>query len=499
MSERRAMTDYGRTLKRLIDFSSVKMYLVADTLGYDVSYISKWCNKGYLPNVKAAPKINGILAGLLSEDIAVHCDLESFCSQFEVHTTEEDLESTIRFLLQEAYDSSGKKDSRKSPKALDLKQGSARALVHTGEIRRFFQQDFSEYLRAAAAESEGPVEVLCTLDLCLFLCDFLPEIPFPDDLDLHVRIAIRESRLYVDHMVLLPRLYTFLSLNSRISFDIFCDEIMADANVIIIKDYMAALCSLDSEGRVLSIFCVTDTGTVQHMQWKTVPLFNRSKVLIQTSDPIDFHRKGYRTDFYSKDHFQILLASGFEFLLPRDCWEAVVETAGNKYKNKNIALLIRRLQVTWEEIFEHGSIDFFVLKTSLLRYMETGEIIFTDVVHRLTPEQRKNHIRNILDVTKNNPNIVFYLIDDEKLPVKNRLAYLSVFNNREKAFMKNPNRYHYGSGSFFYSIRSGELIRYMTDYFDDLKNTPFCTRYRHRELLSFYEKYSSLIIRMIDL
>ena len=138
-------------------------------------------------------------------------------------------------------------------------------------------------------------------------------------------------------------------------------------------------------------------------------------------------------------------------------------------------------------------------KTAVIRYIETGEVIFTDIVHRLTPLQRKKHIQNILEITKKNPKIVFYMIDDEKFPVKNKFAYMSIFSNRYKAFIKNPNRYHCNQGPFFYSIRSTAFISNMTGYFDQLKNSPACTRYGHKELNDFYHKYAALINRMIDL
>ena len=117
----------------------------------------------------------------------------------------------------------------------------------------------------------------------------------------------------------------------------------------------------------------------------------------------------------------------------------------------------------------------------------------------MTPAQRKSHLHNVLEVTRRNPNIVFYLIDDEKFQPKNPLAYLSVFNNRQKAFLKNPNRYHCENGTYFYSLRDDDLIRNMTKYFDHFKTTEYCTRFGYEELQAFYERYASLINRMIDL
>ena len=61
-----------------------------------------------------------------------------------------------------------------------------------------------------------------------------------------------------------------------------------------------------------------------------------------------------------------------------------------------MALIVAQLQITWEEIFEKNTLDFYILKSSLMKYIDDGEIIFADVVYHMTPEERKLHIENVL-------------------------------------------------------------------------------------------------------
>ena len=51
------MNAYGTLLKKLIRFTNIKLTNLAEIVGYDTSYISKWCNKGKLPAAKAAPNV----------------------------------------------------------------------------------------------------------------------------------------------------------------------------------------------------------------------------------------------------------------------------------------------------------------------------------------------------------------------------------------------------------------------------------------------------------
>lgn len=49
------MNAYGTVLKQLIQLTGSKLSTISDVIGYDVSYISKWCNKSMLPAAKMAP------------------------------------------------------------------------------------------------------------------------------------------------------------------------------------------------------------------------------------------------------------------------------------------------------------------------------------------------------------------------------------------------------------------------------------------------------------
>lgn len=50
------MSDFGSTLRSIIKVCGVKSYILADALGYDPSYLSKWLN-----NSKRPPAVNWIM------------------------------------------------------------------------------------------------------------------------------------------------------------------------------------------------------------------------------------------------------------------------------------------------------------------------------------------------------------------------------------------------------------------------------------------------------
>ena len=99
------MNAYGTVLKQLIQLTGSKLSTISDVIGYDVSYISKWCNKSMLPAAKMAPEINRSMASLFAQEILSQEILGDFEKTFSTEVCPDDLENTIYTLLKENYSS----------------------------------------------------------------------------------------------------------------------------------------------------------------------------------------------------------------------------------------------------------------------------------------------------------------------------------------------------------------------------------------------------------
>ena len=96
------MNAYGTLLKKLIRFTNIKLTNLAEIVGYDTSYISKWCNKGKLPAAKAAPNVNKCLADVFAREIIIQEEATLFAAEFNASGPydESSLSSTIFQLLE---------------------------------------------------------------------------------------------------------------------------------------------------------------------------------------------------------------------------------------------------------------------------------------------------------------------------------------------------------------------------------------------------------------
>lgn len=485
------MGDYGETLKKLIKFSDMKMSAVADIAGYDISYISKWCNKSKLPAARVASSVNRSLAKAFTKEILFQGELESFCLEFSVSLKSEQLENYIYTLL---------KDSFKSSMILNDSQ-IKKNVIHHAEVLTT-RYEISDYilreLPSILCSSPEPVDVLCTFDICAMLkksqidVEPQPEIVSP----IKVKIGINTSELTEQDY--LP-LYGFINHYHYISFDFYDNINFKNQNLIVVKNKVAVLCSIDNNGRLTLAVVITEPEKVKKIYEQTDSLFKINHLLIMATTAKEMMQTGYRSNFYGYGDFQMFLAKGCEFFLPKECTESILRSAREQGFDESMEKFFSRLLATWEEIFRKEKSDFFMLKSTLLKYLEDGELYFTDVMHKMTTDERKAHIDNILKLYTKNESLNFYIIDEEKIPYSTKLVNFSLFNNHKKLFLKNIRRFNSDFGPQFYSILNESLINGITNYIDGLKSSDAVICYPASSLPEFMERYGGMVYRMLSL
>ena len=485
------MSDYGKLLKKLIRFTDMKMSAVADIAGYDISYISKWCNKAKLPAARAAGSINRKLAEAFAEEINFQGELDSFCQEFSVSVKAEQLETYIYTILKDAF-----KNSMTFQDSQTKKAGvhAARVLTDRNEIINYLEKELTEILY----KSEEASEVLCTLDihdvLKRYNFDFL-EAP---DMKSSVHVKMGLSLDNPDNEDFMP-IYAFINKFNYISFDFYDNKIFENQNVIVVKDKVAILCSLDQFGKINLAVIITDPEKIAKIYESTLSLFKINHILIMATTAKEMMQTGYRSNFYAYGEFQMFMAKGCEFFLPTSISDSLIKSSYEQGFDEDMDKFFRKLIVSWDDIFAKEKADFFILKATLLKYIEDGIIYFTDVKHRLSVEERKLHIEHLLEQFCKNENLNFYVIDEEKIQYPQSLINFSLFNNHKKLFLKNINRFESEFGPQFYSILNETLINQISKYIDEMKASEAVTVYPATSLPGFMERYGGMVYRMLSL
>ena len=100
---------------------------------------------------------------------------------------------------------------------------------------------------------------------------------------------------------------------------------------------------------------------------------------------------GFRTAFYSFDKYFFFLTNGVDFLLPP---QAVSEFLAEIKASKQVTRQIGQLQIMWDEMMASGEVEFMLPMTSIIRYIETGYMFFTDKEFKMKAPYRKMHLQH---------------------------------------------------------------------------------------------------------
>ena len=287
-------------------------------------------------------------------------------------------------------------------------------------------------------------------------------------------------------------LYGFLSRNRESFITLYDGAGLEREGLLAVGEHCGMLMSMDGELDAL----VMSRGTAgAQLRETAMTRLSERPVLLSPARPEDMRRGGYRTDFYSRDQFQFFSPYGFEFLLPPSVCEPILQAGGPA---AGPGWDLRRLFITWEEVFQKSHIDFYLLKSSLLRYLDSGELLFADIPYHMSYAQRLEHLENIKDRVLANHDIRFFVLDDDALPPGPQPGF-GVYLSPKKLFLKNPDAYLTGEGPMFYTVQSDALIQAARRYLKHLQSLSACRCFDHRDVPELERRYGGMIYRLLTM
>lgn len=479
---------YASTLKKLITFTQAKFISLAEVVGYDVSYVNKWSNGTKLPSSRYVERINEEMGRYFSELIEKQKKTEKFYKTFPIDENNDDLGFEISQYLCAAY-----RATLNQSHASKIKNTTAPSMqVITGHHNT--TAFLSDILQKGIQNLETDGELLVLGEFCRLydagFWKYFENIQLKD-ITLTIRVGLDMDRLeqapkYV-HI-----LYT--TLNKYLDFDfVFYDSHnIEDANLIILKDTFAVQYALSNTGRFLLCTYIFDEATVGDIYEHFSFTGTEKKSLVSTVSALGMYDLGYRTSFYATNSFFFFLTNGFEFLLPHEVFDSIVQK-----NSPEDAFAVQRLCVTWEEIVDVSKIDFIMPTTSLMRYIETGYIYITDVEYTLNAQERRSHIQSVLSALQKNKHISISILPT--MGDSYRGENISFYSNYKQGFLKKNKSYIHNNASTFYVITNKRLHTILLHFFQSLKQQPSCQQYTIEKINQAYEKYKPLIERTLSL
>ncbi|MCH4167147.1 MAG: hypothetical protein LKF74_07360 [Megasphaera sp.] len=480
---------YALTLKKLITFTQAKFISLADVVGYDVSYVNKWSNGTKLPSSRYVERINDEMGQYFAELITLQKKEDRFLKTFPLSSEFDDLGFAISQYLCAAY-----RFTLSHNRSAKGKDSRADIQVITGH------HDTADFLADLLQKgvqnltSDGELLILgefCTLADTGFW-NYLEPITLTGH-KLTIRVGLNLDTLE-QHPAYVSLLYKILDHYLDFDFVFYDSQDVANANLIILKGVFVVQYALSVPARFYMCTYICDESQVWDIYEKFSLTNTGKKEIISSVSALGMDEMDYRTAFYATTHFFFYLTNGFEFLLPHEVFDNII-----KQGSAEQAFAIQRLCVTWEEVLNASEIHFIMPTTSLIRYAETGYIYLTDVEYTLSAEERKSHIRSIMNGMKQNPLLKTGVL----LPSLGEDIYmgqnLAFYSNYSTGFLKKNKKYVHNDANSFYVLISARLHSIILNFFQGLQQSPLYQEYTQEQLEQKYELYKPLIERTLQL
>ncbi len=483
--------EYAVALKRLLSMTATKNLILANITGYDVSYISKWINGVKLPATKYIEQINEKLAKYFTDAAIASGKRQELCSFLTLPENTPNLEFELLQYLCAAY----RYSLRTSNSHRLDNMGTTKVITGNHDTVLFIYNLFKEKL----SQNQGECNILILGDFCdLIDIDFWKCLKVEGDSAPHVTVyaGITLQKL-TENPKYTKKLYDVLESLLHCDFNLYDSELIKRGNTIIMENEFVIQYSLQGKNGIGICTYISDSALVQDIYNRFYVCFtNQQQAVLAPAKQLGIQDIGFRTAFYSSNRYFFFLTNGFDFLLPI---QAIDDFLKKINASKQVIRQIGQLQIMWDELLSTSNVEFMLPMTSIIRYIETGNMLFTDMEYKMKATYRKIHLKHVLEEMRRNPNITIGVLQDSMETTKYRVSNLSYYSNYEVAFFKKNPQYIGKEVKPFYIISSKILVKCFQASFELVKKSPIYRQFTYKDIHQKYEQYKRFVERTIDL
>lgn len=476
------MLTYKQVFKSLIDLTDTKLSTIAYKLGYDISYISKWSSGKKLPSYKNIYEINRKLSEVFTNALLENDKVSDFITIFQIKNQEmltdnqeEGLKALIYKLLNDSYSLVSTNNSFEN-------NSYSNFIFKNNNI----DNEFKEILKKVILENEN-IDLWATFDITSHYGQILLKtLKNNSNKNSHINLHTFCNLDNIEESEFLK----IITENPMINIELFETKKDFESNLILIKDHMYFM----FQERATEFYSLTYGNEIENLfefSSYITSLFESSNKIISLSSQNELAEKNYRKYFYSDNEFLFLSNYGFEFLIPNKILDKVLRIDEEEHEKNKTELL--DIKLLWKELFVNSSINFLTTRTSLLNYLETGNILYCSINAKLTPENIEVHLQNIIETMRNNENINFYIINDDRFLKSHGLDKFNFFVNENNMYFKKTNHKSISPTSI---VEDVSIHNNIYDTLQKIMNSSFSKKYSADDLERFFEKYSKIFQRI---
>ncbi len=398
--------NYAESLKRLTEISELKYKQLADGIGYDNTYISKWINDKNIPSPKNHFYVNTMLSELFTRSITSDAKVDKLAKLFERQVplgSTETIRSAISSLLQDSYFVSAKNFSVE-----DLIVKERDVFIGLHEIL----DGLSNSANMIIANMDSALNVITTNDMnyvsalggqISYIYHVTKNIPvrFLSVIDEKSMQSVVESFEYF--MMLLLK-FGFYELRMVYS------PTPCELQMTLIEDKIAYLFILGENSNLLMVTSSTDRWLLHELKKKSIAFIRKQTSCVRSFKQIVHALAALREMARPGNELVIYLSFLSGLILDE-------QMLRNLFEKHNIPPEIRKqmqdLRSIISLLFNGSKIRFVYSEESLYRSSQERVLDFCGIQVHLTKSEMKEYITHIKKVYDESANAEVYLCEEE--------------------------------------------------------------------------------------
>lgn len=435
--------EFGKLLEKLIYFSSQKNYSLAITLGYDVSYISKWINSSTLPTSKNIKVINQ----KISDFIVSSCDeseLENIINYLHINITEIDdiptlLKNTIEDELNKAYLYSYNKNRKKEIKEAGNYNNSIQT-TQSSFIKKYVSDEIATFTREASK-----LEIILLCNLSKLTNEDKVKIAGVEILKNEQNRKKKNNMVFTyllsfdenakDILFDAPLFIHMATSKKRIKSVFYSGDYPTNTFISVVKNKCTHTVLYDNNNKRLMSVTSTDSKSVDEMyDMLNNMIYTQSRPTFLKMAPEEIILSHDKVSYIINSELKILACEMTELFMPSDLFLEIGEKIFES--NEDVLLNLKKIDTIFQEFTYNSKLDIVLYEDMFRNYIYNGHITFFNKKITLTMEQRKRHIEYMKTILEEKDNISLNLahgslLDDYKEEEK---IFLSI--SKDNTFLK---------------------------------------------------------------
>ena len=231
------------------------------------------------------------------------------------------------------------KEYKDSIKNYDSVENNTRMVIGNSNIKLFLSDVIQ---KQNLKNEEAFTDLLITMDFISdgveYILNLISEVK-----NINIKIGLDVDDLEGEKSEKLKKLYQLLNDKSNLNVTMYKNSEFKYFNAIIAKNNFVINYSLDKNKKMEIISYSNDEEEVDKAYKILDAKFKNENILMKNVNSLEMNRSGYRTDFYTDNHFNMFCCYGFEFLLPSEIIEDIAK--------KNVKILKRekiKISMYWK-------------------------------------------------------------------------------------------------------------------------------------------------------